>query len=293
MNEVDPGGNWFYDEGVRRIRGGKNIGQLALNANATFSNEPEFVGGNVQGDYGAFTCKEPNLNCFTENTTLTSVIRFTAINRTSKMDKPNSIGPNLGDLSNFWGLHLTNSKAHSGRFSIQMDANAFTGDLFHKDSAGIRGGFNLKPGKYILSAWVAAEGNTVLPTTTSFKNNTYVNIVINNKTFGFSPSGNILDGWQRIYGEFDVPENVTIAKLRFGGTQCYFDDLRIHPFNANMKSFVYDPVTLRLVAELDENNYPTYYEYDKAGNLSHVKKVTEKGVQTVKEVRAGTVKNPN
>ena len=104
------------------------------------------------------------------------------------------------------------------------------------------------------------------------------------------PSGNILDGWQRIYAEFDIPANLTTITLVFQGRNTYFDDLRVHPFNAIMKSFVYDPLTLRYVAELDENNYPTYYEYDKAGNLDHVKKVTDKGVQTIKEVRAGAYK---
>jgi len=66
----------------------------------------------------------------------------------------------------------------------------------------------------------------------------------------------------------------------------YFDDIRIHPFNGNMKSFVYDPITQRLMAELDENNYATFYEYDKEGGLVRVKKETEKGVYTIQETRS-------
>ena len=146
---------------------------------------------------------------------------------------------------------------------------------------------NFKNGRYILSAWVSVKD---LPLATSYGDKSWIRININGQNTYCKPSGNIIDGWQRIYTEFSVPANVNMATLSFVGVKAYFDDLRIHPFNANMKSFVYDPITLRLVAELDENNYPTYYEYDKAGNLSHVKKVTEKGVQTVKEVRAGTVK---
>ena len=58
----------------------------------------------------------------------------------------------------------------------------------------------------------------------------------------------------------------------------YFDDIRVSPFNSNLKSFVYDPETQRLMAELDENNYATFYHYDEEGNLFLVKKETVKGI---------------
>lgn len=66
---------------------------------------------------------------------------------------------------------------------------------------------------------------------------------------------------------------------------CDFDDIRIHPFRSNMKSFVYNPSTQKLTAELDENNYSTQYEYDDEGILIRVKKETERGVMTIKETR--------
>jgi hypothetical protein len=74
------------------------------------------------------------------------------------------------------------------------------------------------------------------------------------------------------------------------GNVANFDDVRIHPFNANMKSFVYNPVNLRLMAELDENNYATFYEYDDEGTLTRVKKETEQGVKTIKETRSALEK---
>ena len=187
-------------------------------------------------------------------------------------------------------VSLVTNKTHSGLYSVKINTLESEGNLFHSNSTlnSKRGGFFLKSGKYVLSAWVSVDGGAADKTT--FADKASIALVFNGNREYFYPSGNILDGWQRIYKEFVVPENVTTARFVYSGTNAYFDDLRIHPFNANMKSFVYDPITLRLVAELDENNYPTYYEYDKAGNLSHVKKVTEKGVQTVKEVRAGTVK---
>ena len=48
------------------------------------------------------------------------------------------------------------------------------------------------------------------------------------------------------------------------------DDIRVHPFNSNMKSFVYNPVNIRLMAELDENNHATFYEYDEEGKLIRI-----------------------
>lgn len=52
-----------------------------------------------------------------------------------------------------------------------------------------------------------------------------------------------------------------------------------------MKGYVYNKQQ-KLVAELDENNYATFYEYDEEGNLIRVKKETERGIITVKEVRS-------
>lgn len=74
------------------------------------------------------------------------------------------------------------------------------------------------------------------------------------------------------------------------GNISYFDDLRVHPYYSNMKSFVYDPVSLRLMAELDENNYATFYEYDDDGTLIRVKKETERGIMTIKETRSALLK---
>ena len=100
----------------------------------------------------------------------------------------------------------------------------------------------------------------------------------------FQPKGNIIDGWQRISTDFTIPANAAnmtiFLKNKADGLNAYFDDVRMHPFNSNLKSFVYDAITQRLQAELDENNYTTFYEYDSEGGLVRVKKETERGVYT-------------
>jgi YD repeat-containing protein len=57
-----------------------------------------------------------------------------------------------------------------------------------------------------------------------------------------------------------------------------------------MESYVYNNINHRLLAKLDANNFATFYEYDKEGNLIRVKRETEIGIVTLKEIRQSTVK---
>jgi hypothetical protein len=112
--------------------------------------------------------------------------------------------------------------------------------------------------------------------------------------YNLSPSGNMIEGWQRYDSSFLLPLNATQVELVLVASDTsttYFDDIRIHPFNADMKSYVYNPINLRLMAELDENNYATFYEYDDDGTLVRVKKETERGILTIKETRSALLKN--
>lgn len=107
------------------------------------------------------------------------------------------------------------------------------------------------------------------------------------------PTGNIIDGWQRIVGKIDIPDSTTNLKLSLNAdlyNDTYFDDIRIHPFNASMKSYVYDGSTFWLTSELDDNNYATFYEYDNEGGLIRIKKETERGIVTIQETRSSSAK---
>jgi len=53
-----------------------------------------------------------------------------------------------------------------------------------------------------------------------------------------------------------------------------------------MKSYVYDPVNLRLISELDANNYAAFYEYDEEGTLIRTKVETREGIKTLTETRS-------
>jgi hypothetical protein len=146
-------------------------------------------------------------------------------------------------------------------------------------------------GKYVVSTWVK-EGDTG-PFITNYEHSLLkVSFTGNSMNYAFTPSGNIIDGWQKIEGIIEVPVGATGIKLTLGVSEGegYFDDVRFYPFDGSMMSYVYDPITLRLMAELDERNYATFYEYDEEGKLIRVKKETEKGVMTIQENRDNIIK---
>uniref|UniRef100_UPI0018CAC8A2 hypothetical protein n=1 Tax=Aureivirga marina TaxID=1182451 RepID=UPI0018CAC8A2 len=155
--------------------------------------------------------------------------------------------------------------------------------------------FQLEKGKkYVLSAWVKEGEDEQLMTyedgkiELSFKN--IEGTVISSGTVVFEAEGNIIDGWQRIEEYFDVPLNaasINVSLKNEGSRNVYFDDIRVFPYDGNMKSYVYNQYTQRLEAELDENNYATFYEYDQEGGLIRIKKETERGVFTIQESRSG------
>jgi hypothetical protein len=113
----------------------------------------------------------------------------------------------------------------------------------------------------------------------------------------FLPKGPIIEGWQLFETEFTVPASGDKIEFFIDNSttagKVYIDDLRFHPYNSNMKSFVYSPYNLKPVAELDENNYATFYEYDNDGTLNRVKKETKLGIKTIQETRSSLQKSVN
>ncbi len=155
------------------------------------------------------------------------------------------------------------------------------------------GGFIPDPGqKYAISLWVKEGGAS--PSDTAF-DAPFVQIQYNSGVSSPSPfgaSGRIIEGWQRIYQEFTIPALATSITVQLGSNSgtSYFDDIRIYPVNGSMKSYVYDPVSLKLTAVLDENNFATFYEYDQEGTLIRTKKETERGIVTISENRQSNQK---
>ncbi len=205
------------------------------------------------------------------------------------------------------GISLDNTQQHSGNFSLKLDAGK-TAQIERfkviemlpspavnenevrvvrlEDEIGV---FRPGAGKYIIGAWVKSE--TLIGDTTYSNGLIEVEIldVSNNLTvISVNPVGNIIEGWQRVEAVFELPTDIKSIKIKLNANEnsaTWFDDIRVHTYDGNMKSYVYDAKHLKLRAELDENNYATFYEYDQEGSLIRVKKETVNGIVTLKEVR--------
>ncbi len=104
-------------------------------------------------------------------------------------------------------------------------------------------------------------------------------------------STSAIEGWRKIEGSFIAPSgilSITLSCQTMG--QANFDDFRVQPFKSAMTSYVYDPQTHWLMAQLDNRNYATFYNYDEEGALVQVKQETEKGIFTVQTSRGNIIR---
>jgi hypothetical protein len=205
------------------------------------------------------------------------------------------------------------SLSHSGNFSFDLNStgillNTYMHNQLHKtteyltaDGKGYRlkntaglypTGFEPLPTeKYIISTWVkdAQPGNRSVNIAMAIKgeNGSPISIPLSCKA--------VVEGWKLLEGEFNTGDITSGNKLQLSmkatGTQVNIDDVRIHPKRAHLKSYAYDNKNFKLMAELDENAFATFYEYDDEGSLVRVKKETERGVVTIKESRSSYKKS--
>ena len=143
------------------------------------------------------------------------------------------------------------------------------------------------PGKeYIASCWTSAQAPCQIKV--SAYSGLQSNPVLIGSPFVISSSGPSIDDWTKVEGKVIIPANATILKVEIinpNNATIFADDVRFFPVDATVKSYAYDSDNIRLMAELDERNYATFYEYDEEGKLIRVKKETEKGIMTIKESR--------
>jgi hypothetical protein len=102
-----------------------------------------------------------------------------------------------------------------------------------------------------------------------------------------------IDGWRKVDVEFLMPGNYTDLSIYFtvptSAVNCSVDDIRIHPADGSMTTYVYDKGLYWLKAQLDDRNYATFYNYDEEGVLVQVKQETERGVMTLRTTRQNSV----
>lgn len=182
---------------------------------------------------------------------------------------------------------LSNADAHTGRYSVLLPASttmnytyAYPQDGKFKGSFAPLNSTATISRKYVASAWVKMNGTPTnsLTMTVSSGGTSLGSVSVTN-------TGQKVDGWKKVYLEFTMPQTLSgnfVLNISGGNNSTYVDDIRIHPFNSTVVTAVYDRNTQRLMAELDDNNYATYYSYTISGDLFQIKKETESGKQTVK-----------
>ncbi len=186
-------------------------------------------------------------------------------------------------------LSLANGKISAERSLLTSDFINETNDfisIYKIKPQDIISMFSPPPGEYIISYWVKAD---------NFQNNyEYVTVEEDGNNLSLMPQGNdiVVEGWKRVERKFTLAkgQKIKVTLNNPGITEIYFDDIRIYPLNANIRTFAYNPLSLDLMAEMNENNFATFYEYDEESNLVRVKKETEKGIYTVKETRQNVYK---
>jgi hypothetical protein len=203
--------------------------------------------------------------------------------------------------------------AHSGRYDLKLDESGIvlktkinsqqqkpfdylsgSVDGYHFDHLfGLYpNGFEPSPSKkYIINTWVK-DGQA---------SNRNVNIKAEAKISGSTVPISltckaVVEGWKLLEGRITTSNVIGLdfeLTLKSKSGTVLIDDIRIHPFDAHMKTYVYNSKDFKLMAELDENAFATFYEYDEEGSLVRVKKETERGILTIKESRSSYRKRVN
>jgi YD repeat-containing protein len=156
---------------------------------------------------------------------------------------------------------VTDKKSHTGSNSVALNA----GKTLHYQLPAQ----SSDNSKYILSYWTLG---TDAPQVKAFY---FYESQVAVEESGFDenkkvtlPNGDI---WYWNRAVITIPSgstNIEIGVRNQGNSTVNIDDLRIHPFNAAMTSYVYDQQTGELTHILDANNFFTKFEYDASGKLS-------------------------
>ncbi len=240
---------------------------------------PKYLRGLYQGSYYYFT---PFAKAF--NSVQSTVTRY----------KQDYVRLNLTASS---GNTITSSESHTGTYSLYCSNNQDFDINVRSISPEIKdAGYNSPTPwvntknfsldgarKYIVSLWLKATSGSAATVASNTK------MILGGNQYPFQLKTGNIDGWYKAECEINMAGVWTGVAIRLPAG-AYFDDIRFVPIDATVKSFVYDPASFKLIAEQDENNFSTFYEYDQQGLLIRVKKETEQGIVTISESRRSNQK---
>ncbi len=216
----------------------------------------------------------------------------------------NNYGDSCNKRMNFDSYlgNLVSNTSHTGRYALSLGSQVILtantnyrdhktesylavnnrGEYLYRSEPGLyNNGFEPTPGQtYLLSVWVK-DGNRESKTPP-------ITVQVNGGAIALTWKATV-EGWKLFEGSFSAQGQLQMSIT--GSSAVYMDDMRIFPLDGLIKTYAYDALNYRLMAELDENNFATLYEYDDEGILNRVKKETEKGIVTIKETRSTYKRN--
>ncbi len=194
-----------------------------------------------------------------------------------------------GQTAQTASVHLQNNVPytilpHSGNFLAGLAPNSAGPALDTK---------NFETGRtYVAKVWV----HKLSPPTAALSlqlNGTTTGAYTDTKTVMRNNPANVTVGdWVLMSVELEVPanfntgttHNLLLSLSNNGSTgKAYFDDLAFHPKDAVMTGNVYNEKTGALVAQLDNDNFATFYTYDNAMRLTSASKEYSGGIRKVTE----------
>lgn len=89
-------------------------------------------------------------------------------------------------------------------------------------------------------------------------------------------------------GQLLLPRIINSGSLGGINARVLIDDIRVQPADAQMTTYVYDPVSLRLVASFDDQHFALRYQYNAEGKLIRKQADTERGLKTLQETHYHT-----
>ena len=156
------------------------------------------------------------------------------------------------------------SNSHTGNYSGMISANST--EVYSQSGKPLI----IKPGtarNFTYSGWIYSDGpdaELILMMNKAGETGyfTYIN------TVQTSDKGK----WIYITKTFLVPADVASIRLRVdnnGGGNVWFDDLRIHPSEAEMTTYTYQPL-VGVTSKIDDKGKTIFYDYDDSGRLRNV-----------------------
>lgn len=158
------------------------------------------------------------------------------------------------------------SRSHTGRYSGRIINSGVPEEVSHSsryltiDPTG--------PRKFTYSGWVYSTGPSTQIHLFMYKAGetgyfTYVD----------AAGTSVTNKWAYISKTFTLPADVVKVRLRLdndGTGTVWFDDLRVHPSDASMTSYTYDPL-VGITGTVDPRGNTAIYEYDSFGRLTGIK----------------------